>query len=442
METDEPRDELISRATKAIIQDRNGFAFSTRKQSSDFSLVPDTNMNRVLEVVQQDPVVRGAITTLVDRTLEPGFAFYGKDKKSRNAEANDKMRELRFETLMRQLLQQLFTYNNIFIEVVKLGTTPKELHLIDPRNLEIQTNKHGEIVRYVQNAGESVVTWEPEEVVHLKTTPLGGAIWGDVDMKALWVTCALKYHIKKLFLWQYETNQFRPLLNLKNATDDQVRRFLTFLEGARADIKKLVPIEGEVETIFLDQMQDYTKVKALLTYLDYEILNLLQVPPIAVGLPDNSNRSNTDGQDRAFNTRIKAVHRAVEDIISNDLMPKLGFEKVTLKFNVIDDLAMQKYLEMAKIMKDMQFKEELIKDFLESKGWDFPEGTIFDEMMQESLNQPNNENSPSRQGKAAGAANKRIGTGERSTTRDNQLVTRTAEPSWKKFGTIEYEVEE
>jgi hypothetical protein len=445
------RTQLIARATKAIATDRGagGFGRSTSYKGADFSFNPDTDLKRVLEMVQKDPVVRGAITTLVDRTLEPGFSFYGKDKKSRQQSAVDKMEELRFTRLLRPLLQHLFSYNNAFIEIVKEGEDPKELHMIDPRYLEPQGDRHGEITRYVQQVGEALVTWEPEEVVHLKTTPLSNSVWGDVDMSALWTACALKYHIKKLYLWQYETNQFRPLLNIKNASDDQIKRFLAFLAEARSDIKKLVPIEGEVESIVLEVAHDYSKAKELLTYLDYEILNILQVPPIAVGLPDNSNRSNSDAQERALNTRIRSIHGILEDIISHDLLPKLGFEKVTLKFNTVDDKSMDTYLQMAERMKNMGFKTELIKDFLEAKGFDFPSGEIFDEELLALAKQPpevggapgtkkSQDMMPSRAGKMPGQASQKIGTGERSTTRKEQLLSRE-EPSWRKYGVIEVE---
>jgi hypothetical protein len=446
------RTELIARATKAIVADRgaSGFGRSTSSKGGDYAFNPDTDLKRVLEMVQKDPVVRGAITTLVDRTIEPGFSFYGKDKKSRQQSAVDKMEELRFTRLLRPMLQHLFTYNNAFIEIVKGGEEPKELHMIDPRYLEPQGDDHGEIVRYVQQSAQGgVVTWTAEEVVHLKTTPLSNSVWGDIDMRALWTACALKYHIKKLYLWQYETNQFRPLLNIKDATNEQITRFLTFLDQARSDIKKLVPIEGEVESIHLEMMQDYSKVKELLTYLDYEILNILQVPPIAVGLPDNSNRSNSDAQERALNTRIRSIHLLLEDLISHDLLPKLGFEKVTLKFNTVDDKSMDTYLQMAERMKNMGFKTELIKDFLEAKGFDFPEGEIFDEELLALAKQPKQEAGmpgtkksqdmqPSRAGKMPGQANEKIGSGERSTTRKEQLLSRE-EPAWRKYGTIEVE---
>lgn len=431
VESDE-RAELIARATKAIVADRGYTAYGRRGQSNDFSVHPDANLKRVLELVQNDPVVRGAITTLIDRTLEPGYSFYGKDKKSRQQSAVDKMEELRFNRLLRPLLQHLFGYSNAFVEIVKDANEATELHTLDPRYMEPMVDQHGVVTQYVMKVADEVVTWQPDEVVHLKTTPLAQTVWGDVEVKALWTACALKYHIKKLFLYQYESNSFRPLLNINNASDDQIKRFLAFLQEAKQDIKRLVPIEGEIEAVFLDQMQDYSKVKELLTYLDYEILNILQVPPIAVGLPDNSNRSNSDAQERALATRIRSIHRLLEDIISNDLLPQIGFSKVYLKFGPIDERNETTVMEIAERMKNMGFKQELIKEYLESKGWDFPEGDIFEEVQVDPVTgQPmdgskkSDDMFPSRKGKLPGVANKKIGTGEQGTTRPDQLVKRT-----------------
>lgn len=418
---------LLERATKAIIQPsgRAGPYSTNSRKADDFSLSPDENLHRVLDVVKNDPVVRGAITTLIDRTLEPGFSFYGKDKKSRNKQAVEKMQELRFERLLRMVLQHLFIYNNAFIEIVRKGDEVVELHTIDPRYIQPYVNKHAEILYYTMQTAEDVVYWKPDEVVHLKTTPNSNLVWGDVDMKALWMTCAMKYHIKKLLLWRFETNQDRPLLNINGASDEQIKRFLTFLEQSRSDIKKLVPIEGEVEAIFLTQQIDFTKLKDLLTYLDYEILNLLQTPPISVGLPDNANRSNSDAQERSLNTRVRSIHRMLEDSVSYDLLPLIDFPKNTLKFNTVDEKVMAETLEMAERMRNMGFKEDLVKDFLESKGWDFPEGKIFDEQLEA---QKSDDMFASRQGKQGRQGNDQIGSGDRGTTRKDQLVARAVDP--------------
>jgi HK97 family phage portal protein len=436
-DNEKTRTELLSKASKAFIQDRGLTTGFGSRQSSDFTVVPDTNLSRVLEVVQNDPVVRGAVTTLVDRTLEPGYGFYAKDKRSRREAAEELMESLKFELLLPSLLQHIFTYSNAFIEVVRAGDEPRELHMLDPRYLEIQADKHGEILRYVMEVNENTATWGPDEVVHLKTTPLGNMVWGDVDIKALWTACALKHHIKKLMLWQFETNQFRPLLNIQNASDEQIKRFLTFLREAQHDIKRLVPIEGEVEAHFINKEMDYSKLKELMAYLDYEILNLLQVPPISVGLPGDSNRSNADAQERAFNTRIRSIQRLLENIISIELMPKLGYEKVYLRFNVTDEKVMMETLEMAERMHNMGIKEELIKEFLESKGWDFPEGTIFDPeaKVQKSMDQY-----ASRQGKGPREANDKKGTGDRAETREDQLVSRAE--MMKEYWTYDVEIDD
>jgi hypothetical protein len=121
--------------------------------------------------------------------------------------------------------------------------------------------------------------------------------------------------------------------------------------------------------------------------------------------------------------------------VSHDLLPKLGFDKITLKFNVVDDKSMDTYLQMAERMKTMGIKTPLIKDFLEAKGFDFPEGEIFDEELLALAKQPKEvgvsgqkksaDMQPSRQGKMPGQSSEKVGSGERGTTRKDQLVARS-----------------
>lgn len=435
---DEKRTELIQRASKAFIN-VNSTGFLQKKQDNktpDYLLSPDYNLNRVMELIRNDATVVAAISTLTDKVLEPGWYLYGKDKRSRLTDAEEQMRKLRLDTVMRETLFQLLIYNNAFIEVVRVGDEKaKELHVLETNTIEINVDEHGEVLQYVQtspnatNSNRAPVTWTPEEVVHIKMESLINTSneWGDITLKTLWTASALKYHIKKFLLWQFETNQFRPLLNIQDATDEQITRFLGFLKESEKDIKKLLPIEGQVEIQHLMQEMDYDKLVNIMNKLDSEILTQLQVPPIAVGLPDNSNRSNSDSQNNSLNTRVHALQQKLIGEFGYELFPKMGYDKIFLRFNIVDMITTKQVIEVAKGMKDMMLKESIIKEFFEKNGWDMPEGDIFEEtvdLSSENGQIPRAGEPPSREPKGAGMANDKIGTGQSGTTREDQLVKR------------------
>lgn len=426
---DSERTELISRASKAFANiTQTGFLADKRGNNiPDYLLSPDYNLKRIMEIVRQDPTIVAAISTLADKVMEPGWFLYGQDKRSRLKQAEQEMRKLRLDKIVRETLFQLLVFNNAFIEVVRVGDAKaKELHVLQTDTIEINIDEHGEVLGYVQTTVQGQVTWKPEEIVHIRAESLvTNNEWGDINLRTLWTAAALSFHIKKFLLWQFETNQFRPLLNIKDATEPQIKRFLSFLKDSEKDIRKILPIEGEVEIQHLMQEMDYDKLVNILNKLDSEKLMLLQVPPIAVGLPDNSNRSNSDSQNNSLNTRVHALQRIIETEFGYELFPRMGYEKVSLRFNIVDLLTTKQVMEVAGKMKDAGMKESIIKEFMEQHGWDMPAGKIFNEvpdMEATRVGEP-----PSREPKGAGEANEKIGTGQQGTTREDQLVKRARE---------------
>ena len=147
---------------------------------------------------------------------------------------------------------------------------------------------------------------------------------------------------------------------------------------------------------------------------------LLKVPPIMVGLPDNSNRSNSDSQIKSFANANKSVRKKLLSYFE-ELFDKLGLKEVEFSWNPMDERDEQKDVEIAEKLFKMGAKPEQLEKYLRNVGLELPDGKFFNEQEQKVVDDPGNEDSPSREGKMTGQGNSKIGTGEDSTTRDDQL---------------------
>jgi hypothetical protein len=430
----ESPDELVARATKALVDQYSSF-YTSYRASDSVVLEPDYNLTTILKMVRQDSVAWGAITTLVDRTIEPGWKVRsGEGMRKKDVESF--LKDRRFDLWMREVLTQYFVFSNSFGEIVYLPSGGlKELHVIDPTTIRVLTDTHGEVQGYEQRSQGVRVTWQADEVLHVTDPNLGLNVWGEVGLRAVYQAVALKAHIKKFLLWLFETNQFRGIYNPKSADLEAIKRSIAFLKESEKNINKPIIFEGEMDYKLMRQLEGFDQVKGLLYKCDEEILNLLQVPPIYAGLPDNSNRSNSDAQERAFNTRIHSVHKLIEYHVDELLNRTKQFDAYFTFNRIFDTTEEKKVLEVANDMKKLGLTNDVIGDYLEEKGlhltddeedpFNSPEDMLLAAGKLPPVEQEQSEDAPSREPKSTGAGNEKLGTGKRGTTRPDQLVAKT-----------------
>jgi len=359
---------------------------------------PTFETQKALTVIENDPLIKGAIITLVDRTLESGWRITGIDKKSRKKDLENKLREVRFDSILRKLLFNLFLYNNAFLEIVKKGSELTDLNVLETRFMEIKSDDYGNIKGYVQSAvtNGDKPSWTPEQVSHFKLRDLTSNVWASpLDIQSLYETALLKDYIRQWLTWFFGTNQMRGLYAIESgASEARIKDFLSYLKASEKDKTKPLILQGKVLYQMLNSFGEGDKIIKVLEWCDNQMLMLLQVPPIAVGQPDSSGRSNSVEQFQALNTTILSVQRILEEQISFDLFKKVGFEKVMFDFGIVDQTARMKAFEIAEKMKNMMMTDEAITEFLESQGVVFQTDKLFKDPM-ELMGPMSNGNVPS-----------------------------------------------
>jgi hypothetical protein len=393
----------------------------------------DFNVNTALKIIKNDPVIKGAMITMTDRVMETPWQIVGVDKRSKKVTLERQLEDLRFNTLLRKVIMNMVLYGNAFVEVVKKKGKVTDLNILETTHMEILSKDNGDITGYQQVVGGvkgSPILWNPEQVVHFKLTEITTNVWGEVDIESIYDTVLIKDGVRNWIRWFFQTNQSRGFYNIKSANSTKVKDFLSHLKASEQDLTKPIIAQGEVTFQILRSFAEEGKsMQDVMLWCDTQMLALLQVPPIAIGFPDQSGRSNSVEQNAALSTRIKSVHNILEDTITYELFPRMGNNKVYFEFGTLDNKSMKSIMETVKIMRDAGMTDEAVTEWLITENIIFKTNEIFKEP--EPMGMPGGEKDT----KGVDEPNKELDT---ISTRDDQLVKNSEDDEdeqeqWEKY---------
>jgi len=314
----------VARESAGISRDA-WYAETFRKEGSK----PEVNLDEMLKIFQEDAIVNTAITTRANAILDGGWTVEGKDTPKAEAERVLKKIGLNY-SFLRQYFLNAILYRHVFIEIERtVSGSPLALHILEAPQMEIIHDKHGEVEAYKQVGvtGEEV-TWSPNDIVYAPFDKITTSVWGNNGLKSLYGTIVTRQHIEKFLEGLAVTNAWRDVIKVKRMNKDDLGTQVSYLRDAQSDPTYpyflLLPENGEFEPTKLRDPSDLKDFQETLNYLRSQILMLFKVPPIMVGLPDNSNRSNSETQAESFQIANKADRRTAADSINNDLFPKIG----------------------------------------------------------------------------------------------------------------------
>jgi len=434
--------DTVSKDSKGYIKDYyNAVDNINKSMLNNYGLDASFNVGTALEAIRKDAVVLSAITTLVDKSTEYGYKLKGGKKNTEK-----KLKSLRFNSILRQVFYNLYAYNNVFIEIVKDGDGKvKELHVLETTFTKPIATKHGKVLGYIQqaigdNQNKTIPDWNPEEVTHISINKLTTNIWGDLDIQAVYTKVLIKQYIDAYLGWLFGTNQFRGFYNIQNASEGQVKSFISWMKKLEGNINLPVIAEGDITYQVLRTFNDGETILKVKEDCDNDILTLFQVPPVLMGKPGDSNRSNSDSQEASLATRIRSVHSVVEDYLFTDLFPKMGLEGLEIEFYPTNKSNITKLLENAERMHNMGFKDDKIEEYLQLSGF-ILEGKLFKPPEEQEPQKKSMDMYESRKGKNEGETNKKIGSGEDSTTREDQIHKSFDNPGYPYVYNIEVQGE-
>lgn len=365
-------DEIVANAdSKGLILEYLDTG-STKTAKGVMGKQPKFDTNTVLKVVTQDPTVKGAVISLVDKFAITEWGVY-KESGAFDKKKTKELQKLRYNKLSRKLVANAILYNNAFVEIRSPGSV-KHLNILETGLMRIDAEDNGDIVGYYQDVSDSEEKpyWQPEEIVHYKFDEITTNVWSEFNIEAIYETVLLKDYIRQWMSWFFGTNQLRPVFIIQNGNKAKIKDFLSYLKSAEKKLTKPLPIEGDVSIQTLQKFsEEGASALDVLKWCDEQILMLMQVPPITMGKPDASGRSNSVEQDSALAVRIKSLQKQLEDDNTYELFPKIGFDGSEFKYGVIDINEKTRIFENVQLMRNAQFTEDAIKEYLESEGLSF-----------------------------------------------------------------------
>lgn len=409
--------------------------------SADSSTVyPDFTFAGVYEIIQKDPVARGAINAFVDKCMEGDFTILNRDSLEFDVEFQKKLqRDFNFRTdILRRIFLVGKIYNNVFIEIVRGadGKSVKHLNVLDTANMDVITKPNGDLVKLKskvpnQNTGEFAY-WQADDIVWVKFGDRDGG-FAPFDLRALWENLLSKHAVLEFIQWLWSSGQYRTIYSGDNADKIDIDDFMAFLRKVEGNYQKPFVATGALQTKVLRDAKELESIDVLLKYYDNQTAILLRVPPVDLGMPETSGRSNADAQSNNFHTHVTSWKTVVADSLSNKLFPKMNKGNTLIRFAPNDRFAEKQAFEVLQIMGSLGFTPEAQVEYLSDRGIFFNTPKPIKDPMETAakmaeINAPKEEvgtdnprdkdTMPSRAGKGTGEGNQAQ---EEVTTREDQI---------------------
>lgn len=385
-----------------------------------------------LQLIRNDPIVSAAIETKVDKAMEGGWGLRVGDKARQETQMSIFKRDYRFDKFLRTALRTV-QWQDLLIEIVKKGDKVTDLNILNTAEIDVETDPNGDPISYTQespNDGQDPIVWKAEQVVHIKFKDALLNFWGESDLRVAFDTLVIKDNVRKYLTWLFGTNQFRTHFSFKTLNDNMLRRFVSSYKQGENTYGKPVITEGEIMAGPLRKVEELDQMIALLDWCDTQLISLFQTTTVNMGIGGSGGRSEGDSLGDVQRTSILALQRVVEEGINFDLFPKMGLSRKDEFFwKPLDRMSKKQLFEVIEIMKRSTFTDEAVQEFMMESGMEFKTKNLF--KAPEEVEGPTPEQrsakdgSASRQRKSEGEADTNIGTGQESSTREEQLVAQS-----------------
>jgi hypothetical protein len=426
---------MVTKQTKHLISKTDSKAPLRMwvNNQSNATIFPDFNPLACEELINNDPVARGALIHFVDKVVEGDWAILNRKDRTYDQETEDKLLfEQNFEVeILAKIARSGKLYNSAFVENIKLTDgSLKQLNVLDSWSIEVITAPNGDPISYKSKVPNPLTgqyaTWTKDEITWYK---FGDRTLGypPIDMRALWENLLIKDYIKRLVSWLWKTGQYRVVYNFESADPKVVDDFIAYNAKNDSDYTKPFLSKGKMEVKLLRDMREQGDLVKMLEYLDGQTLIDMRIPPIDAGIPDASGRSNSDAQSNNLNTHVTSVKKVMSGTTNSDLFNKIGLKDKMIVFSQNDRMQEKMVIDNVNIMKNMGMKEELIREYLTDKGMVFKTKELFEPLpdpMIGGIGKKDINTMPSRF-PGEGAEKKKVGTGEASSTRSDQLIKKT-----------------
>jgi hypothetical protein len=327
-----------------------------------------------INFIDNDAVLNSNLRQLQDGVFE-NYPRIDDAENTKADEYNKQLEKTGFGKKFKNQFVSLWHEGNMFFEVDVVGNKLIGFYEIDANTIKTIESDKGEIISYTQTGvGNKDINLPVNKIIHIKAPSLRTGVRG----KAL--LTPLKYPLnRKQTAENYLAgiiDNLHPLLFLElgESDDDQVTAIQNELRAKREPLDQLKIISlltdekvGRVDTGTTD---NFEAIRNYINDQNDEIIRVVQIPPIVAGTVDNSNRSNSEIQERAvFGRTAKAWQNFFIDELNRQFEEKVGWKNFSFEFPETDDRKKEAALVRASKFKELGYTPEAIHSTLVEAGF-------------------------------------------------------------------------
>lgn len=327
------------------------------------------------QFIQDDAVLNSNLKQLTDAIFEfyPQVDSIDENKASLVKERNEQLKKVNFGQKLKDNFASLWHSKGMFFEIVMNGTKLKEFYMIDADTIKLTENDVGTITKIVQTQPDGDKELSLDRIIHIKPPSV------NTGSLALPLLTPLKYPLeRKLFAQNTQAGlvaNLNPLLylNLIETDDIQVKAIQNELRAKKdpLDPMKIISLLEDEKVTRLDTgtTQAFEDLNIYIDRQNDEIVRVVQIPPIVAGTVDNSNRSNSEIQERAvFGRTVSAWHNWYIEQLDLAMIKFAKWEDTFFEFPETDERKQEQAIIRASKLRELGYSNEAVHDVLIQSG--------------------------------------------------------------------------
>lgn len=323
--------------------------------------------------IDKDAVLNSNLRQLQDGVFENYPRVDTKDTKSE--EYNKQLEKVSFGRKFKNQFAALWHNGNQFFEIDVIGNQLIGFYEIDAASMKIITNDKGEIKEYIQSGlGEKDITFAPERIIHIKAPSLRTGVKGKPLLTPLQYPLERKEVAENYMAGMIANLHPLVFIELSDSNDTQVRAIQNEIRAPRKPLDPLKVIAllsnekvGRVDT---GNTSNFDSIQRYINDQNDEIIRVVQIPPIVAGTVDNSNRSNSEIQERAvFGRTSNSWKNFFVNELNNEFAEKVGWKDFSFEFPETDERKQEAALVRAMKFKELGYTPIAVHETLEEAGF-------------------------------------------------------------------------
>jgi len=267
----------------------------------------------------------------------------------------------------------LWHNGNMFFDIDVVGTKVIGFYMIDPDTMKVIEDDYGNVIKYIQSQPGGDKEIPKNRIIHIKAPSLKTGTLGEPLLKPLDYPLHRKRTAENYLAGMIENLHPLLALNIDGNDDTQITDIQNSLRSKRSplDPLKLITLfpDEKVQRVDTGTTSNFDAIQRYIDAQNDEIIRVVQIPPIVAGTVDNSNRSNSEIQERAvFGRTTNAWQNFVIDKLNEAFKEKAGWKGTTFEFPVEDKRKRESALIEATKFKDLGYSQDAYHEYLISQG--------------------------------------------------------------------------